>query len=360
MLGKNVIPFCPDGFAVPAHQLTVNGSGGIGARTTSTAGSGPLAAPSTPRWRCSSTSIRWSAIRRSGSRSTPSATSSEARSDGGVVGVGSRRAGRSLAAPAGAGVRRRGDPAGRPVAADAPLRASLSPGRSGRRGDRPSSQGWPTGIPCSSAWRSSWRCPRPSRYWGRRWRGGSAGPHAAARPLDVRRLAIGLAVVGVLVFVTRTSLVATYRVVGPSMLPTLEIGDRLLVNRLAYGVKLPFAKTYLGRKVPKRGDLVVFRQRSGSRARRVPDSGQAGHRVARRSRSPSETAAFKSTTGVVPNCDAGPYTQMDGRVTVRGRLAVEYLDDRDVSDGDASRSSPRSPGTWSSRTRSSWSETTAG
>ena len=30
MLGKNVLPFCPDGFAVPAHQLTVNGSGAIG------------------------------------------------------------------------------------------------------------------------------------------------------------------------------------------------------------------------------------------------------------------------------------------------------------------------------------------
>ena len=27
------------------------------------------------------------------------------------------------------------------------------------------------------------------------------------------------------------------------------------------------------------------------------------------------------------NCDAGPYTQMDGRVTVRGRLVVEYLGD---------------------------------
>jgi signal peptidase I len=167
-----------------------------------------------------------------------------------------------------------------------------------------------------------------ARYWGKRRRGdGSTDQQPPARMPDVRRLAIGLAAIVVLVFVTRTSLVATYRVVGPSMLPTLEIGDRLLVNRLTYGVRLPFAKMYLGRKLPKRGDLVVF---SGERG---TGPGGSGTLVKRIIGLPGDLIAFRDG-GVqinqwrVPTCDAGPYTQMDGRLTVRGRLTVEYLGDR--------------------------------
>ena len=42
------------------------------------------------------------------------------------------------------------------------------------------------------------------------------------------------------------------------MLPTLEVGDRLLVDRMAYGLPVPLSKTRLRPKVPQRGDLVVF------------------------------------------------------------------------------------------------------
>jgi signal peptidase I len=166
-----------------------------------------------------------------------------------------------------------------------------------------------------------------ARYWGKRWRDGGADLQPRARAFAVRRLAIGLAAVVLLAFVTRTSLVATYRVVGPSMLPTLEIGDRLLVNRLAYGVKLPFAKTYLGKKVPRRGDLVVFSGDTGT--------GTGGPRtlVKRVIGVPGDLISFRDGSlqvndWRVPSCDAGPYTQMDGRLTVRGRLTVEYLGDR--------------------------------
>jgi signal peptidase I len=170
-----------------------------------------------------------------------------------------------------------------------------------------------------------------ARYWGRRWRDGardgSADRRPVARALDVRRLVIGLCAVGVLAFGTRTSLVATYRVVGPSMLPTLEIGDRLLVNRLAYGLRLPFAKTYLGKKSPKRGDLVVFRGATGT------GPGGSGTLVKRVIGLPGDLISFRDgglqiNNWRVPTCDAGPYTQMDGRLTVRGRLTVEYLGDR--------------------------------
>ena len=44
------------------------------------------------------------------------------------------------------------------------------------------------------------------------------------------------------------------------MLPTLQIGDHLLVNKFVYGVKTPFAgKTLIPFRKPNHGDIVVFR-----------------------------------------------------------------------------------------------------
>ena len=73
-----------------------------------------------------------------------------------------------------------------------------------------------------------------------------------------RRVIWGLAAIAVAAFFVRASVVATFRIVGPSMLPTLEIGDRVLVNKLAYGVAPPFSGRRVRARLPKRGDLVVF------------------------------------------------------------------------------------------------------
>src|SRR5207342_2650581 len=83
---------------------------------------------------------------------------------------------------------------------------------------------------------------------------------AASKRRRLRRLVAALAAAAALAFVVRSSVVATYRVVGPSMLPTLEVGDRLLVDRRAYGVVVPLSKLRFGAKPPQRGDLVVFRR----------------------------------------------------------------------------------------------------
>ncbi len=62
------------------------------------------------------------------------------------------------------------------------------------------------------------------------------------------------------VFVLRSFIAEPFRIPSGSMLPTLHIGDFILVNKFSYGIRLPV----LNKKVidvgdPQRGDVVVFR-----------------------------------------------------------------------------------------------------
>jgi signal peptidase I len=57
----------------------------------------------------------------------------------------------------------------------------------------------------------------------------------------------------------RASLADHYRVPTGSMLPTVREGDHLLVNKLAYGLRLPLSHVYLVESDgPAPGDVVVF------------------------------------------------------------------------------------------------------
>ena len=57
----------------------------------------------------------------------------------------------------------------------------------------------------------------------------------------------------------RASLVDHYKVPSGSMRPTVEIGDRVFVNKAAYGFRLPLASWYLlETSDPARGEVVVL------------------------------------------------------------------------------------------------------
>lgn len=61
------------------------------------------------------------------------------------------------------------------------------------------------------------------------------------------------------IFVIRSSFVNWYEIPSGSMLPTLKIGDRVLVNKLSYGFMPPFMETRIvSWAKPDRGDIVVF------------------------------------------------------------------------------------------------------
>ena len=63
-----------------------------------------------------------------------------------------------------------------------------------------------------------------------------------------------------IVLVLRSFLVEPFRIPSASMMPTLLIGDFILVNKFAYGVRLPVLETKIIQVgEPSRGDVVVFR-----------------------------------------------------------------------------------------------------
>jgi signal peptidase I len=102
---------------------------------------------------------------------------------------------------------------------------------------------------------------------------GSAGYSAERRQVALRRVnrsgvrwrllrdwAESFVIAVAIWLVLKAFFVEAYRIPSGSMERTLLVGDRLLVNKLAYGAELPFTGRHLpGLEHPHRGDIIVFK-----------------------------------------------------------------------------------------------------
>jgi signal peptidase I len=70
----------------------------------------------------------------------------------------------------------------------------------------------------------------------------------------------GLFPVIIAVFVLRSFIVEPFKIPSGSMIPTLLVGDLILVNKFTYGLRLPVINTKITDGTPpQRGDVMVFR-----------------------------------------------------------------------------------------------------
>ncbi|RME43022.1 MAG: signal peptidase I [Deltaproteobacteria bacterium] len=70
--------------------------------------------------------------------------------------------------------------------------------------------------------------------------------------------AIGIAIV--LALFIRTFVVQAFKIPSGSMIPTLLVGDHILVNKFIYGIRIPFTHIRLfDFRHPERGEVIVFK-----------------------------------------------------------------------------------------------------
>lgn len=82
---------------------------------------------------------------------------------------------------------------------------------------------------------------------------------AAKQKSTLRQHVESLGLVLLIALAVRSSVVQAFWVPSGSMLPTIQIGDHLFVNKMAYGLRLPFVGTQVMQfDRPHRGDVVVF------------------------------------------------------------------------------------------------------
>ena len=70
--------------------------------------------------------------------------------------------------------------------------------------------------------------------------------------------AVGTAVL--IALFLRAFVVEAFKIPSGSMIPTLQVGDHIFVNKFIYGIRVPFTNIKLGKSVrqPHRGEVIVF------------------------------------------------------------------------------------------------------
>lgn len=86
-----------------------------------------------------------------------------------------------------------------------------------------------------------------------------AGRIQNPRVVSVLETVQALIVAGVIALLIRHFIFEPFRIPSESMVPTLQVGDHIFVNKFTYGVTVPFTRLrFLQYHTPQRGDVIVF------------------------------------------------------------------------------------------------------
>ncbi len=150
------------------------------------------------------------------------------------------------------------------------------------------------------------------------------------RKSELREYAESIGVAVLVAVLLRAVVVEAFKIPSGSMLPTLQIGDHIFVNKFVYGPVIPFTSTrVLPRLPPARGDVIVFEN---------PDHGPGDERedyIKRVIALPGDVLEAEGGHPIingwpVPSCRVGKYTfsEQKGGPLDSGELFVEYLGER--------------------------------
>jgi signal peptidase I len=86
------------------------------------------------------------------------------------------------------------------------------------------------------------------------------GRHLAfARKSAFREYADSIGVAVLVALLLRAFVVEAFKIPSGSMIPTMEVGDHIFVNKFIYGLRIPFTKIkFFEFRKPKRGEVIVF------------------------------------------------------------------------------------------------------
>jgi len=81
----------------------------------------------------------------------------------------------------------------------------------------------------------------------------------ASRKSKTREYAEAIVIAILLALFIRAFVVQAFKIPSGSMIPTLNIGDHILVSKFLYGLRIPFTDNhFFTLRHPRRGDIVVF------------------------------------------------------------------------------------------------------
>jgi signal peptidase I len=173
----------------------------------------------------------------------------------------------------------------------------------------------------------------------------ASNPHpASGEKSRLRQNIESLSVALLVALVIRATLVEAFWVPSGSMLPTIQIGDHLFINKLAYGfhVDVPLTSVIFPLKQwsePSRGDIVVFLSPNDGKTdliKRVVAVGGDSVEVRRKklyingapAEDPHANFKYPGDTGTSPRDNFGPVTVPPGKFFAMGDNRDESLDSR--------------------------------